>query len=504
MKIAIRSDASPEIGTGHVMRMLALAQYLKKRGADVYFMSYELPDALRQRLHAEGLSVVAISEEPGSIGDAQRVIRHGKENCTTWTIVDGYHFKSEYQNAFRSNGMRVLFLDDYVHCERYSADVVLNQNCYADRSLGYCAESADTKFLMGAQFALLRDEFRSRKAPEREFNESISHVLVTLGGADPDNGTQKILEILEAVTEHQLEIKVIIGGANPHVEPLAAFIKKSRHRSSLVTSVTDMWELMDWADMAITAAGTTTMELCYMGLPSLVCVLADNQLRVVKKLEDLGIVQSLGDIRIWDEQDAYSKLVLFLENRSLRKEMGGRGSALVDGAGVSRVYKTLLEEAVSLREACISDERQVWEWANDALVREMSFNQAEILWKDHQNWYRQQLKSAEVLFYIASDDDGPLGQVRFTKTGDHSVISMSLASRARGKGLGSCLIHKATVEYFNKLAVDEVIGYVKTNNAPSLNSFRQAGYDQTEESSSSDNNVVTFRARRNSFHETTI
>ncbi len=129
--LLIRADASPDIGTGHVMRCMALAQAWQDAGGRALFAATSITPAIKNRLSLEWCELVAVSATAGSLQDAQETIGIAKSCGAEWIVVDGYHFGQEYQRDLKSAGRKVLFLDDYGHAQTYSADFVLNQNLSA-------------------------------------------------------------------------------------------------------------------------------------------------------------------------------------------------------------------------------------------------------------------------------------------------------------------------------------------------------------------------------------
>ena len=209
-----------------------------------------------------------------------------------WFVVDGYHFDAEYQKSIKAAGYKLLWIDDYGHADHYYADLVLNQNISADPFL-YSNREPYTQLLLGPRYALLRREFERWQDWQREIPPMAQKVMVTLGGADPDNVTLKVIQALKQVDVPGLEAQIVIGPANPHLELLKKEIG-DESRLNLLMNVADMPALMAWADVAISAGGTTGWELAFMGLPGLIIILADNQRPVGQWLDQSGIGVNLG------------------------------------------------------------------------------------------------------------------------------------------------------------------------------------------------------------------
>jgi UDP-2,4-diacetamido-2,4,6-trideoxy-beta-L-altropyranose hydrolase len=163
----IRADANSVIGTGHVMRCLALAQAWQDAGGTVAFACTDMPDSLLQRLWTERCEVHRFESAPASsreANDLQETLRIANVVRPQWLVLDGYDFGPNYQLALRDSRWRLLFIDDDWRHERYHADILLNQNVGATAAL-YASRKVGARLLLGCQYALLRRDFRARPQP---------------------------------------------------------------------------------------------------------------------------------------------------------------------------------------------------------------------------------------------------------------------------------------------------------------------------------------------------
>jgi len=225
--LVIRADANTRIGTGHLMRCLALAQGWKDSGGQVIFITACSNEPLLQRLYDEGFVVHRLEHPYPDPQDWEMTKQLLSEHLGAWLVLDGYHFDSEYQWLVKEAGYRFLVIDDMAHLPHYYADIVVNQNLHAEQ-LHYPCEPY-TQLLLGTQYVLLRREFLKGQGWKREIPEVARKVLVTLGGSDPDNVTLKVIRAINKLKIKGLEIKVVIGPSNPHM----ASLKEAIHHSPL-------------------------------------------------------------------------------------------------------------------------------------------------------------------------------------------------------------------------------------------------------------------------------
>ncbi len=269
----LRADAGVRMGTGHVMRCLALAQAWQDLGGRAMFAMAESTEAIAERLKRENAEVVRLATPAGTLTDADCLATLAQSRDADWVVVDGYHLGPDYQRTLKDKGCRILFLDDYGHGERYVADLVLNQNAQANPDL-YKDRSSESRLLLGSRYVLLRREFRSWQKWSRVIPSVASRILVTLGGSDPEDVTSRVLQAVDEVQDQRLEVAVIAGGSNPHLASLRRHISQAQHDVRLVKNAENMAELMAWADVAVSAAGATCWEMCLLGLPAVVVDLA--------------------------------------------------------------------------------------------------------------------------------------------------------------------------------------------------------------------------------------
>lgn len=346
--LLIRADADADMGTGHIMRCIALAQAWQQPGDGVAFLSRCESEALRQRIIDEGFDFISVKKhhpDPSDLSQTLSVLKRFASNAIPhgiWLVCDGYHFTPNYHKAVRDNGYRLLVIDDMAHLNHYHADILLNQNINAPDLNYRCDE--DTTLLLGTRYALLRREFLKYRNFKRQIPDRAKNILVTLGGADPDNLTLKVIEALEHLDEPDVTARIIIGPANLHQETLRKALASCHFQADLLINPPNMPELMGWADLAVSASGSTCWELAYMGLPAIVIVLAENQKGIAADLDRAGVVINLKEhteVAVGCLAGTISSLI---KDHELRQKMSLRAKELVDGQGSKRMVQMLVAE----------------------------------------------------------------------------------------------------------------------------------------------------------------
>ncbi|MFH1914179.1 MAG: UDP-2,4-diacetamido-2,4,6-trideoxy-beta-L-altropyranose hydrolase [Pseudomonadota bacterium] len=470
--LTIRADGSPTMGTGHVMRMIALGQAWQDRGGRVRLMGSV--GALEDRIRAEGFDFIALNAPHPDSDDLALVSAHMQKG--DWLAIDGYHFDSAYQKALLDAGFRTLVMDDICDRAPYFATVLLNQNHGAD---AYQYQINDDALLLGTRFTLLRREFRTAEPRKDSTPSKAGNILVTLGGADPGNVTSAVLAAIASLKDDSLRVKVVAGAANPHLDRLRGETTGLPCPAELLTDVRDMPGLMAWADLAVTAAGSTCWELCRMGVPMLALQTADNQDSVCSGLTRIGAAICLDTNQ--PLENIAPKLTMLRDTPDKRRAMARAGMRSIDGRGALRVADHLYCAGLRLRPATQEDCQRTFQWRNHPLVRAQSFSDEEIDPQAHARWFACKLGESSCRMFIAEDAQGtPVGQFRFDLDGRDALVSLSTAPTMTGRGIGTTMTRLACQWLARHSPSARAVARVKPGNHASLAMFARAGFRQVE------------------------
>ncbi len=474
--LLIRADANPGMGTGHVMRCLALAQSWQDEGGTAVCAMADPCPWVRERLMKESVEILRISA-PGTEEDARQTAEVARRQAAVWVAVDGYQFGADYQRTLKSAGFKILFLDDYGHAGYYCADLVLNQNVSASES-AYEHREPYTRLLLGPRYCLLRREFNAWQGWRREVAPSGHRVLVTMGGSDPKNVTERAIAALNSIKDDNLEATVVVGGSNPRPELLERVAAGVGNKIVLRRDISNMAELMAWADVAVSAAGTTCWEMCLMGLPALLVDLAENQTPVARELDRRGCAIHLGSLPDVSSGKIAEQVDRLLRSEEERQAISLRCRELVDGKGARRVVSALHGVKLRLRPAQEGDIRLLWEWANDAGVRAAAFSSTPIPWEQHESWFTSKMRDPACHILIAEDGQGrAIGQLRTDwRSSEDAEIDVSVSSECRGEGYGRVLIDLGVNRALAERRAARLHAFVKPENQASRRSFELAGF----------------------------
>jgi UDP-2,4-diacetamido-2,4,6-trideoxy-beta-L-altropyranose hydrolase len=344
MDLLVRADAGARSGVGHLMRCLALAAAWRRRGGSVTFLSRCEAPELGERVERGGHRFDALAAQYPDPADLDATLAMLGTLNDPWIVADGYHFDGVFHQRLRQAGYRVLVVDDHVRLPRYHADVLVNQNIYAE-ALEPCTDS-DTQMLLGTCYALLRPEFVERTRTPRAIPPVARRVLVMLGGGDLDNVTARVVQALRqsslAPSGGRIDAVVVVGAANPHRRQLEDLVAAAGGSVQLVRDPPDMAELMAWADVAVSAAGSTCWEMAFLGLPALLLVTAENQGPVAAGVDAAGAAINLGWHHTVSPEHLADALSALCRDPVLRAAQCRAGQRLVDGRGADRVVDAML------------------------------------------------------------------------------------------------------------------------------------------------------------------
>ena len=354
MNVAIRVDASSQIGTGHFMRCLTLADALKQRGAQIRFISRQMPEYLSNMLAEKGHEFMQLNSKPdkeaagqlshahwlgtGQHADAQDSIQVLSDQNWDWLIVDHYALDTNWESALRQSAKNILVIDDIAD-RQHDCDVLLDQNFYADMGTRYTGKvPAHCQLLLGPRYALLRDEFRQLREQVKPRSGAVKRILIFFGGVDADNYTALAIEALADIGIDDLQVDVVIGAQHPHGKNIETACVE--HGFACHVQTNRMGELMAAADLAIGAGGSASWERCCLGLPCIVGAVAKNQIQAAKDLSIFGAVKFVGVIQDITVQKL-SEEVKQAHHSDWVKKASLCGLELVDAQGVTRVIKAM-------------------------------------------------------------------------------------------------------------------------------------------------------------------
>ncbi|WP_071393412.1 UDP-2,4-diacetamido-2,4,6-trideoxy-beta-L-altropyranose hydrolase [Bacillus tuaregi] len=349
MKVFFRVDASKEIGTGHVMRCLTLAETLRSHGATVSFICREHAGHLCDFIEAKGFIVSRLPPPTGDaplsaltshshwLGvpweiDAEQTKALLQGYTVDWLMVDHYAISLEWEHVLKGIAKRIMVIDD-LGDRKHDCDLLMDPTAldaplkYRSLVPPYC------RLFLGPSYVLLRPEFVQQRSHMKHRTGSVKRIFLFFGGFDPTNETGKALTSFLELNRTDIEVDVVVGQSNLHKQQLKALCDQ-HDQLHFHCQINHMALLMRQADIAIGAGGTTTWERCYLGLPSIVWSLAENQRSMCEYLGKRGIIHYLGESHQVKPILLTEQLKAFLADEKERAAMSQRSADLMKNHSV--------------------------------------------------------------------------------------------------------------------------------------------------------------------------
>ena len=336
--IYIRAEGNAQIGMGHLMRSMSIASKLHKK---VKFLVST--DEAYDVVKSKEFNVERLKTKMFSISEAENILSLS-EGDDDVIVLDSYLYNNEYVLKLKKK-FYVICMDDLIE-DIYDADMIINYNTYADEDKYvklYADNNINPRFITGGQYVPLRDEFN---ALPKNYKTSVGDILITTGGGDIDNYAKKIAcNILKDDGLKSVNLHIVSGSFNKHYQSLAE-LEDVYSNVKIHKNVSNMCELIDSCDLAVSAAGSTCYEICSRQIPFAVFGYADNQKRILEDMQDKGTALSAGMIgNISDTEDVINNIVKNLvklkDDEKLRVNIHNNQGKLIDGLGAVRLASVI-------------------------------------------------------------------------------------------------------------------------------------------------------------------
>lgn len=307
--IVFRVDASLQIGSGHLMRCLTLADELRISGASSMFIVRDQPGSLVELIVERGHAIIQLakSQRFDQSEDARETRSALSSQSVDWLIVDHYGLDAFWEGSLRGSCRRIMVIDDLAN-RAHDCDVLLDQNLKHDAPRRYAPlVPAHCHLLLGPRHVLLRSGFD--RVPVRQWMHEPRRILIYMGGMDRFNQTGKALAALGHLPK--IHIDVVLGTGHPFAAELHA-MGRSQPGVYVMNAVADMAGVMTAADLGIGVCGMAAWERCALALPSLTCVIAENQREDAIELDRIGAAKLVGDasqIQVCDWKSAIDEVI---------------------------------------------------------------------------------------------------------------------------------------------------------------------------------------------------
>jgi UDP-2,4-diacetamido-2,4,6-trideoxy-beta-L-altropyranose hydrolase len=358
VRVAFRVDASHRMGTGHVMRCLTLSDSLRKKGCECFFIHRDHSGNLASLIIERGYQVHLLPETKSNsisvsdsdygqwlgitqIEDARQTIDTIIGTPLDWLVVDHYSLDVEWEHNLQPYTNRIFVIDDLEN-RKHHCDLLLDQN-YSKINGRYQFLIPDKAHCFcGPKYSLLRPEYLQEFHSLEIRTGEVKRILIFFGGSDYNNMTTNALKALSSPVLAHLEVDVVIGSNNFHKIEINKIIA-NRTNTHLHQNLPHLASLMAKADLSLGGGGSSNWERCYMGLPSIVVALSENQRKICEALSEESYINYLGMVSEVNEEIITSAIIYMLDHPDEIKKQSESMKKLVPGDGLDIVTAKLME-----------------------------------------------------------------------------------------------------------------------------------------------------------------
>lgn len=447
-KIVFRADAGSEIGYGHFIRTLALADMLKEDFECVFFS--QTPTEYQQR---EAENICPLVELPSDESKYELFLNQLQGNEIV--VLDNYYYTTNYQQAIKAKGCNLVCIDD-MHDKHYVADTVINHG--VDDVNLFDVEDY-TRLCLGYSYALLRKPFTDTLAIAKHKK---STVVVCFGGTDIHNLTKYYVEQLIKCPWFE-QIIAVVGDGYQYKDELSHFPKTEVHSR---LSAQQMADLFRNAESVVCAASTTAYEALACGARVYAGWYVDNQQDFYKHL-------------------CYSKAIVplgyLLENKpSFDTQVETVSVNLKESKyNLRKAFWQLAWREVNYTELTEEESRQVWQTRNLPQIRQWMFNHNSFSWEEHSRYVSSLANRTDKLYMAFFDGEQLIASYDLIDIhAGQAECGIYLHPDYKGKGIAS-MVEARMEEIATEKGIHCLSSLVLNTNAASLAFFTQNGFIKT-------------------------
>jgi UDP-2,4-diacetamido-2,4,6-trideoxy-beta-L-altropyranose hydrolase len=345
--ILFRCDGSPEIGLGHIVRCLALADELRDiHNCRISFAMRKGPLGIRM-VEEKGYNVITVRDTDHTFNYGtwlNECVREVGAQMIVFDVRDG--LRRPVVKELRDNGILIVTIDD-PEDKRLEADMAFYPPVPQIKRIDWTGFKGE--LYVGWEWVILRKEFSEWRKKQDGISQSpmtndvsAIKILVTMGGSDPQGMTLKAVKALEMLDD-DFEATVVLGAGFQHKKQLNNLLSACKHCFDVRENVQNMAELMAQSDLAVASFGVTAYELAAMGVPAIYLCLTEDHAESASAFVEEGMAISLGAFTHVTTEMIATRISNVINNKSLLSELANNARKYIDGQGVARMSRLMVE-----------------------------------------------------------------------------------------------------------------------------------------------------------------
>ena len=479
-------DAGRQVGLGHVMRCLTLADNMAATGWHCTLVAPGEVEEMLPGIRARGHGVIGLAAGTDLLGPTSELRRQFPDIAVL--IVDSYRSKANWELQQKDWAERIVVIDDLAD-RRHDCDVLVDQTPGRTPSNYNGLLPENCTILAGASFAMLRRLFLQQRRTLDLVRKKLSRIVINFGGSDPKGMTSKALSAT-IQTGLKVDIDVVLGANSTVLAEILDTAENNGEANIKVHQfVDDMAALFANADLAIGAGGSSLLEKSSLGLPSLIITTASNQDLVARNIAECGAAQLLGNHDDVDDRQLVTAILALAGSNGTLAAMSKAAASVCDGKGGLRVAAALLPstttrrgDVISLRRVCRDDEQIIYDWQTEPDARRFFRHPEAPSRESHALWFKRRLDDTDNITCIVLVGGQTAGWVRLDcmdQPGDDDAMEVSIivATAYRGTGVGGVVL-----QLIRKIGgMCRLVAEVNPENTASIHAFQNAGFQRIRE-----------------------
>jgi len=459
LSLAIRVDASAQIGIGHLFRCLRLAENLRSHFKTITFIAHNPSDFYHGKVQKHGFQLHTIP--------AQDDLGFLESENYDYIIKDHYTLDQKWEEQARAKTLKFIVMDDRAD-QHHDCDIYINQNPV---EITPAHLPNDCFILDGLRYAILPDALLGYKN-----NPKGKDILISLGGSDPTNELQKCLTAFQDMDDFQFHF--IAGKENPNAAEIEEMCTSTPHYT-YHHFINNIHEMAVQAYGCITAGGTLLRELIYMQTPCYLITNHDVQIPIAEYFNAQEAVFYAGHHKAVTAADIKSSFTTFISDNNRFETYQENMKDLIDGNGLSRIANAITADKITMAPATKDHCKMIYDWRNHPTTRQYSGDTNEITFENHSKWFDTKLQDPKSLIFIAQVDNTEIGVIRFDHGENGLIVSLYLSPDHHGYGYGAPILLAGIKTLKEKgLTPITLIAKIFEINKASQNAFKKAGFTQ--------------------------
>lgn len=334
INILFKVMGGPEIGLGHVMRSLELADEIKRGTEGKIFFHCNNDRRVIEKIENEYATHLTKENDDINSDIVNKIVAKDVDIL----IIDQMEESINLSRLVKLKKPETMIVAlDYFNYENRYLDIIINLYNH-NLNVPNPKEEFTGEYYEGLEYAIIRDSFEKYIGKEKRIEENINEILITFGGSDMRENTTKVLNLLNIV-ENNPKVNIVIGPMFKNKDKIIE-MAENQDRYEIYQEAGNIEELIFNADLGFIGSGTTLLEFCALGTPAIVSPQNEKEERFANLFEKNNAIRVFKED--YTEEKKISLIKKIVSSKEIREEMSKYQKQLIDGKGKERIKKIVL------------------------------------------------------------------------------------------------------------------------------------------------------------------